>query len=354
MTTNLITRYLEYKKKILISYALSLYIDREYKDYEIVCLQKYINNYVEVFYHHKFETLGTGVNPDKKAIEVEQEGMYLELLDDLQIREIIETNSSFNRKKEIIKETKEYAKAVIIFDQKKVTEETALDTISDIVTTVSRKLPVLQNAVTSWNKKYKNSEKITNRLIEEKQNFILKQTPYQENLWEITLLVKLKKINIYKHSLVKRVEQEENIEKKKLKIMLMILNQIILGQIIRKEEIGYYLLPIKENLWTQKEEIDEIFILLDDRNLKDHIYLGITWNQMFNSKRLQEKQRTGYHFACYQDFTHILDIPTKIDTIDSSGLFDYLIVTGYKDKDTSTIEKAETSIIKKIFFSKEG
>ena len=73
-----------------------------------------------------------------------------------------------------------------------------------------------------------------------------------------------------------------------------------------------------------------------------------------SSKRLQEKKKEGYHFACYQDFTHILDVSTKIDTIDTSNLFDYLMVTGYKAKDASVIEKEELSTIKKIFFRKAG
>ena len=57
MSINLITRYLEYKKKRLVSYALSMYQDNTYLDYEIECLKKYANNYVEVYYHKKFETL---------------------------------------------------------------------------------------------------------------------------------------------------------------------------------------------------------------------------------------------------------------------------------------------------------
>lgn len=353
MTTNLITKYLEYKKKHLTSYALSLFIDKEYQDYEIECLNKYINNYVEVFYHKKFETLGAGVVPDQNAIEIEQEGMRLELLDTLQAREIIETNSSYTRKKEIIEETKEYAKAVIIFDQKKVTEENVEEVITNITIKLSKKLPVLQNAITTWIKKYKEEQKIIKRLLEENKTFVLKQVPYQENLWELTLLTKIKQLNMYKSSLVKRVDVELKVEKEKLKIIAMIVNQIIMGQIVRKEKIGNYIIPIKEEIWQEKEDIEEVLNLLGDKILKEHIYLGVSYNILSSSKRLQEKKKQGYHFACYQDFTHILDIPTKISTIDTSNLFDYLMVTGYKAKDVSTIEKEEPSIIKQIFFRKD-
>lgn len=354
MEKNLITRYLEFKKKKLTSYALSLFVDTEYKEFEIECLKKYINNYIEVYYHKQFETLGNGVIPDSKAIEIEQEGMHLELLDDLQAREIIESNVSFTRKKEIINVTKEYAKAVITFDQKKVTEENAEKEITNIIIELSKKLPVLQTANKTWLKKYKEEQKIINKILEEKKNFVLNQVPYQENLWEVTLLTKIKQVNMYKHSLVKRVDEEIKVEKEKLKVITMILNQIVLGAICRKEKIGNYIIPIKEEIWQEKDVIEELFNLLDDKNLKDHIFLGIKYNILTNSKRLQEKKKEGYHFACYQDFTHILDIPTKIDTIDTSNLFDYLIVTGYKAKDVSAIEKEELSTIKSIFFRKVG
>ncbi len=354
MTKNLITRYLEHKKKCLTSYALSLFIDTEYKNFEVECLKKYINNYVEVFYHGQFETLGDGVIPDRNAIEIEQEGMRLELLDELQVREIIESNASFVRKKEMINITKEYAKAIITFDQKKVTEQNAEEVIINITTDLSKKLPVLQTAIKTWLRKYKEEQKIITKLLEEKKSFVLNQVPYQENLWETALLIQVKQINMYKHSLVKRVDEELKVEKEKLKVIVMILNQIILRAICRKEKIGNYMIPIKEELWQEKDVIEELFNLLDDKNLKDHIFLGISYNILTSSKRLQEKKKEGYHFACYQDFTHILDIPAKIDTIDTSNLFDYLVVTGYKAKDASAIEKEEPSIIKKIFFRKVG
>lgn len=353
MTTNLITRYLEYKKKHLTSYTLSLFTDKEYKNYEIECLKKYIDNYVEVFYHQRFETLGNGVKPDQNTIEIEQEGMRLELLEALQAREIIESNSSYTRKKEIIEETKEYAKAVITFDQKKVVEEKIEEVITDITINVSKKFPVLQNAITTWIKKYKEEQKIIKKLLEENKTFVLNQAPYQENLWELTLLTNIKQLNTYKHSLVKRVEVDQKVEVEKLKVIAMIVNQIILGQIIRKESIGNYIIPVKEEIWQEKTDIEEVLNLLNDKILKEHIYLGVSYNILSNSKKLQEKKQEGYRFACYQDFTHILDIPTKISTIDTSNLFSYLVVTGCKAKDVSTIEKEEPSIIKQIFFRKD-
>lgn len=354
MNQNLITRYLEYKKKCLISYVLSLFIDQEYQQFEIECLKKYINNYVEVYYHKNFETLGSGVVLDRNAIEIEQEGMRLELLDNLQAKEIIESNISYNRKKEIIEKAKEYTSAVITFDQKKTTTENLEETIINITTALSKRLPVLQNATTTWTKKAREDQKVIAKLLEEKKNFVLNQIPYQEGLWELSLLTRVKQMNMYKKSLVKRVESEKKVEKEKIKIIIMITSQIILGQLVRKETIGNYMIFIPEEVWQEKEIVEELFHLLNDNILKEHVYLGISYNIINQSKRLQAKKKEGYHFVCYQDFTHILDISSKIDSLDTSNLFDYLMVTNYKEKDITNIEKEETSIIKKIFFRKVG
>ena len=350
---NLITKYLNYKKSRLVSYALCMYRDKSYQDYEIECLKKYINNYVEVFYHHEFETFEKDIKIDKKVLETEQEGMRLELLDKLSTREILESNASYTIKKGIANTTKEYVKVVIEFDQQKITEENVEEVITKIITKASMKVPILQTAPQTWLKEWKETAKIEKKVLQEKQNFVLNQVPYSENLWEITLLTRVKQINQYKPNLVKRVEQEEKIEIEKITLELILLNQIILGQLIRKETYGNYIIYIPEELWTKKEITEEFFQLLDDKILKNHIFLGITYNVLTNSKRLIDMKNAGYQFVCYQDFTHILDIPTKIATIDTSKLFNYLVVTKYKAKDKLTIEKEEPSIMKQILFSKE-
>lgn len=347
--TNLITRYLEHKKKYLTSCALVLSAKNDYKEFQIECINKYINNYIEVFYHKAFETLGEKTILDENAIQIEQEGMRLELLDKLQAREIIESNTSFTEKKEIIENSKQYAYAVISLEQETKAEKEEL--INQKLIELSSKVEISKTAYMMWKKKMQEEEKVINKLLEE-SIFTLNQIPYQENLWELTLLNNIKQVNVYKQSLVKRVEKEIKVEKEKLKLVAILTNQIILNQIIKKEKIGNYILPIQEEIWQDKERIEEILNLFDDKILKEHIYLGISYNLLNSNKHLREKKKLGYQFACYQDFTHILDIANKINTIDASGLFDYLIITGYKAKDVSTIEKEEPSIIKEIFFRK--
>ena len=136
--------------------------------------------------------------------------------------------------------------------------------------------------------------------------------------------------------------------------MLILLNQLVLEKLIKKEEIGNYIVIIPDEIWTRKQKMEELYELLEDKILKEHILLGITYNTIIASKTIQEKRKEKYKFICLQDFTHINDIPTKINNIDTSNLFDYLMVTSYKDKDFKEFENIEVTTMKGILFSKEG
>lgn len=354
MSENLITKYLTYKKKRLASYGLALYSDLDYRSYILECLQKYINNYIEVIYHQELETLDKIDVVTRDIINIEQEGMRLELLDALATREILETNEGYKKKQEIVNITKEVVQLIISFDQTNVTEQN----IKVVIERLTRKknIPFRESAKTDWIKAWQETKKQEAKLLEPKENFLIQETPYQEDnsIKEITVLPHLKQLEIYKKSLIERVYQEEKVTYEKIKLSLILLNQKMLKRIIEKKKLGTYIINIPEEIWSNKENIKELFSLLDDKILKEHIVLGISYNTLINSKAYQEKQKKKFQFACLQDFTHINDIPAKIDSIDTPNLFSYLIVTGYKGKDLQELQKQEPVNMKAILFSKEG
>ena len=187
-----------------------------------------------------------------------------------------------------------------------------------------------------------------------KENFTLNLIPYENNIKEVKIIPKIKQLNMYKKSLVERVYQEEKVTYEKIKLMLILLNKLILEKLIKKEEIGNYIVIIPDEIWTKKPKMEELYELLEDKILKEHILLGITYNTIIASKTIQEKRKEKYKFICLQDFTHINDIQTKINNIDTSNLFDYLMVTSYKYKDFKEFENIEVTSMKGILFSKEG
>lgn len=346
MSNNLITKFLQFKKTRLTTYALTLSTESKLRPFLTDCLKRYMDNYIELIYHNRYETLEKTTSPTKEDIKKEQQSITLELLDELSVREILETNEGYQRKKEVIKEAENLSQQMIQFDQVETNEN-----YKDIINQTTYPVYIKKE----WIKEHNKTKKILDQILTPKQNFTLKQIPYEkDNLYEITILSLVKQLNNYKKSLVERVEKEEKIMIEKTKLSTIIINQTILDQLIKKEKVKDYIIPIPDDMYKKPQEIDTIFNLLSDKILKDHVLLGISYNQIINNKTLKEKKKEGYRFVCYQDFTYITDIPTKVDTIDTSNLFDYLMVTNYKEKDYQTLTKQEPSNMKKVLFSKEG
>lgn len=351
---NLITNYLEYKKNKLISYGLALFSESEYHNFLVECLKKYINNYIEVKYHQKFETVSDNAEMTKEVIEEEQVGMRLELLDELSVKEIIETNESYIRKQELINITFSIAKIIIKLDSLDLTEDNKEEKLDKLLKEASKEFPLRQNAKTLIVKIWREKEGTIKKILSPKDNFSLNLISYENNIKEVRLTPQIKQLNLYKKSLVKRVYEEEKITYEKIKLMIILLNRLVLEKLIKKEKIENYIVIIPDEIWIRKPKIEEIYELLEDKILKEHILLGITYNTLINNKSIQEKHKEKYKFVCLQDFTHINDIPTKISNIDAANLFDYLMITAYKAKDFKEFENIEVTSMKGILFSKEG
>lgn len=354
MPVNLISKYLEYKKKRLTTYGLAIFSNIDYRPFITECFKKYFNNYVEVVYHHELETMDKVEKITKELIEIEQEGMRLELLDDLSVKEIVETNEGYIRKQRIINETKVVAASIIKLDQMTILEEELDQTITKELKLLSQTVEIRESAKNLLIKEWQETKKTITLLLEPNKSFSLEEKYYGKDLCEVELTEELKQLDIYKRNLVERVNQEEKINFEKKKLLLMILNQVILEKIITKKSIGTYIVNIEENIWKEPKEIESLYELLNDKILKETVMLGITHNELISSKKNQAKKKEGYHFVCYQDFTYINDVATKIDSIDNSNLFDYLMITKYKPKNYQELVKQEPTNMKEILFSKEG
>ena len=354
MPTNLISKYFIYKKNLLISYGLAVFSDLKYRSFIIECLDRYFSNYINAFYYHKFETVENVEVVDIHVLELELDGIRLELLDSLSVREIVETNEGYLKKQQLISITLEIVREIIRFEQKVMNEEQIVEECQHIIRKLNKIVSINKAFSNVWLKIYKENERINKKLLMSKDMFSLRETIYQDKVLEITLVPNIKQLNVYKKNLVERVCKEEKVVLEKTKLLCMIYNQLILKKIILHEDIFEYLIYIPESVWNKKQEICEIFRLFDDSILKDHVVLGVNYSTVINSKTYQEKIAEGYRFACYQDFTYINDIPAKIDAIDSSKMFCYLVVIGYKMKDYEQLQKIEAVNMKAILFSKDG
>ena len=60
-----------------------------------------------------------------------------------------------------------------------------------------------------------------------------------------------------------------------------------------------------------------------------------------------------YLFGCIQDFTYIQDIYKKTDNIYNEGMFNYLVVSGCKEKDKKFFMEYENECISVLMFEEE-
>ena len=354
MPMNLISKYFIYKKNLLISYGLAVFSDLEYRCFIIECLDRYFSNYINAFYYHNFETVDNVEKFDRQVLELELEGIRLELLDSLSVREIVETNEGYLEKQKLISITLEISKEIIQFNQKVIHEEQVVSECHNIIQKLNKIIAINKNLSQVWLKIFKGNEKVHKKLLASKDTFSLRKTAFLDHVLEITLVPNIKQLNKYKKNLVEKVYREEKVVFEQVKLLCMIYNQLILKKLISHEDIFEYLIYIPESIWNKKQEIYEIFELLNDSILKSHVVLGINYSVLINSKTYQEKISSGYRFACYQDFTYINDIPAKVAAIDNSKLFSYLVVVGYKAKDYEQLKKIEAVNMKAILFSKDG
>ena len=77
---NLISKYLTFRKTRLITYGLLIIDNPKYSSFIKDSFKEYINNYIELIYHKKLETLDKVNKITLDIIQKEQEGKQAEIM----------------------------------------------------------------------------------------------------------------------------------------------------------------------------------------------------------------------------------------------------------------------------------
>lgn len=356
MSDCIITKYLTYKKSRLITYGKIIFSDIENLDFLTSCYEKYITNYIEVYYYHIFSTIET--SPEiisQEILKEEQTGIQLEELDHLKEFELIDSNEQYQRKKQLIHIAKDICFFLANLDRVPLIDKNELDNqLLVLKEDENIKELLTEEVVRNLKNEIMNTIKTEQKLVEENSIFSIKEINLTENLTEVKIEYYSKKLQTnYKKSLVERVyHQEEILEKKTILLVKKILLEV-LRALISKKEIKHYIIEVEDNIFSNKDTIKEMFSLLDDNLAKENIILGISYDQYSASRFITEKYKEQYHFACYQDFTYINDYNAKFTNIENAQVFDYIVVTGYKDKEYEWLKKYTPAVVKEVLFSKE-
>lgn len=357
MAESIIDKYLNYKKNRLVAYATTIFSDTTNQEFLEKTYQKYITNYIEVYYYHIFSTVeNINKQPTLDLFLQEQTGIELEQLEQLKDYELIDSNEVYQQKYNVISFAKNICLWIAKLDRKYIKDYKEIPEILKQLVEKETKIKELltPKIIEKLQVKIKETLKVEQGLQLENSIFTLKENELKKHLSEIKLNYYSKKLSVnYKNSLVERVYQEEEVEVEKTTLLVEKLLLELVKSIINKKEVTQYIIEIKDAIFNNKEALENIFSLLNDPISKENIFLGVTYTQYTANKIITAKKSAGYQFACYQDFTYINDYSMKMTAIESAQVFDYIVITGYKDKEFEWLKKYTPTIVKEILFSKE-
>lgn len=356
MNNNIISSYMNYKLNRLKTYAFT-FLPNDNKTFLEENFTAYLSNYIKVYYYHILESLNysEAIAFDQRTIEEEFSAIKLELLDNLKEQELTLSNELYQYAKELITETKN---------------------ISLIVTYIDRLVLNTKEEITDKIKSLSNQENLNRFFTDDIEEILIreiKETFITENkffkditsddfklrykdikntedlkILDLSYYIKILESN-YKKKLVAKTFNEEVLSFQKNEVMIKHISKEILLKTLNKDEIKPVFIEFNETLFSKKNNSDKLFNLLNNKLLKENIYILITFNTYSNNKSYLEKY-SEYHFACLQDLSHINDINVKLNTIENTNFFDYIVINGYRDRDKDFIDKYEPTIARQILF----
>lgn len=356
MNNNIISSYMNYKLNRLKSYFF-IFLPNDKLDLLEMNATAYLTNYIKVYYYHLLETVNYSDTLlfDQKTIEEEFNGKKLELLDNLKDQELILSNEEFLYAKELITVTYNIALLITVIDRFRFSDKEEIDAKIKSL----RENPSINNFF---------SDKIEQVLIKELKETYLTETKFfssiaatnfelkyldikeSEELKILDLNYSIKQLTTnYKDKLVLKTFNEDVLSLPKTEVIIKHISKEILLKTINKDKINQVFIIFDESIFTKKINTDNLFKSLDNKLLKENVNILITYNTYINNKIYLEKY-SSYHFSCLQDLSHINDVTLKLNNLEATNFFDYIIINDYKHKDKAELDKYETTFVKKILF----
>ena len=351
---NLVDVYMNYKVQRLQNYGLIL-MGRE-DSFLKECLSFYLRTYISSYYYHIFETIDSKDSCSDLDVSLELDGKKLELLDQLADRELIESNDSYVLKKEIILKTRSLFPFLISLDRLRYEEKEQIPSkvsqllveYPEISQMLGERLPSLFQAVSNtYNQLQRFFQQdgyyhVDYSLFSDHDNYVFMSLDYQIPLLESN----------YKRSLVERVYRDKKLLFMKIKVMIQKFILSFLDDYYHGRKIyDRYFLFLPSEIFEKKEDVDVILQMVAQPFLQRYLVLGIP-SAISVTQGLFRKY-PHFSFACCQDLRYISDVSGKLATLDTSGLYDYLVIEGYKPKSLEEIQKYACVVVRDILFRKD-
>ena len=355
MIDNLMDYYMSYKTSRLKKYGLV--IMHSHDEFLEKTLIRYIKTYINCYYYNIFDTVNVS-SCDDSVIRKELEGKRLEMLDELLIYELIDSNEIYELKQQYINDSYEVVLFLITLDRMRFLSkeiipqqlEQLLYFCPNIKTSLGTRVARLETLI-------KETYVTLNKFLDKTDDYyVLDYQLYKDcnNLVKVVMLSNITMLqDNYKRSLLERVYREDKLKKDKFDLLIKkFIKQFIIDSYNDKRIYDKYFIEIDDYLFSNKKDIDTFLGMLDNPFLKRYLVIVVSHNNYISCQSLFRKYK--FSLACIQDFSHINDVNNKLTSLDMSNIYKYIIVSNYKSKDLDDIVKYGCVNLESVLFSKEG
>ena len=354
MEVGVIDNFVNYKISFLIKCGLTFFYNDKDLDLVEKFLEKYLKNYVYFKFYNEVHTLKSSTDFSLDSLKKELEGMEIELLDDYSINELIDSNEEYNYRIKLIHKAKEVSYFVSKLDNiGLISPENVEEEITNFINSNSKIHTYIGDnkaKIISLYKKYLTRIRNFFKTTDEFYKLTYRNISEDNNLVLVELKEQIKVINSnYKKSIIQRVYNNNRLDNKKALVLVQKLSKEILRKFINNEKNDNYLIKLSEKLFVKNKLVIEN--ITNNPLFKKNVTFIVDYNTYTLRKKFLNNDK--YKLACIQDCSHLIDFKDKLNIIDDEGVFSYIIVNDYKNKEKEEIHNYVCNNGLKLIVDKE-
>ena len=344
----LIDIFISYKTNCLIKYGLLIY-NKDNKFIKDV-FATYFKTYIDNYYYDIFHTVDV-LEFNEEVLKKEFIGCMEELLDEYRNYELQVSNEEYSNNVKIIKELKDISYEITKMDLLNYKDR---DDVVDVVSKFIKENSLLNNLIgerlikliSLVKEYYTNTSKIFN--YQDEFFYIENRKFKNSNYSYLGLNYNIKLLNNYRKGLVRREYSHDDYDFSKFNLIMKKISIDIIKNIKNRDKL--YFVELSDDFIYRGKIKNKVYELMDNPLIRKHVVFLVNYNLYLNQK---EAFSFDYLFGCIQDFTYIQDIYKKTDNIYNEGMFNYLVVSGCKEKDKKFFMEYENEGISVLMFEEE-
>lgn len=336
---NIISKYFDFKKKSLVSYAMLLLGEEgNGKRY----IEAFIETFIDTYYYHILNTYYENAvsKYNDKIIIKEIKGKMLELLDE------IKDKDSIKEEKQLIAKCYKLSFVSIViclnsFSSCHLVDEykTSLKELLNNNKSIDVNNNELMSSLASLLKKNTDKERkfFTNLKSPEFQVFFAPYKESKEN-YKVSLEYSIDQLEKnYTRQVLDKNFGSDVVALNRLKVTISNLNYRLLKMILSNEKMHYYFVDLPLGIIKDREELEDIISSVDNIRIKERVVFVVNYNEYINNKSLF-KNLGDYSFAICIDLSRTIVIEKRLAELETFDLFGYILIDGVKKENRHLVE----------------